>query len=54
MRKSKNLQIELYNKAEEFVGDILTDGFLKLTHTQYLELQMNLIDYISSFNEVKL
>lgn len=54
MRKSKDVQVELYIKAEEFVGDVLTEAFLKLTHTQYLELQMNLIDYISSFNEVKL
>lgn len=54
MSKNKDLQVELYIKAEECVGDILTEAFLKLTHTQCLELQMNLIDYISSYLEVKL
>ena len=54
MSKSKDLEVALYIKAEECLGDILTEAFLELTHTQCLELQMNLIDYISSYLEVKL
>lgn len=54
MSKNKDLQAELYNKAEECIGDVLMEAFLSLTHTQCLELQMNLIDYISSYIEVKL
>ena len=54
MNKNKELQAELYIKAEECLGDVLTEAFLSLTHTQCLELQMNLIDYISAYLEVKL
>ena len=51
MSKSKDLQVELYNKAEEFLGDVLTEAFSSLTHMQCLELQMNLIDYITAYQE---
>lgn len=54
MSKNKDLQVELYIKAEEALSDVLTEAFFKLPHTQFLELQMNLIDYISSYLEVKL
>lgn len=54
MSKSKDLQKELYIKAEECLGDVLTEAFLSLNHTQCLQLQMNLIDYISSYLDVRL
>ena len=46
--EKKEIQNQLYMKAEDVLSDVLTDALLQLTHKQYVELQMELVSYIGS------
>lgn len=47
-KEKKEIQNQLYMKAEDVLSDVLTDALLQLTHKQYVELQMELVSYIGS------
>ena len=47
-KEKKEIQNQLYMKAEDVLSDVLTDALLQLTHKQYVELQMELVSYICS------